>query len=159
MYSFGKKLSNLRKIKGITQGEMATQLDIALRTYQSYERDEREPSFTMVQKIARTLGIRMEQLSEPQGNDDDRLYEAAARIINLFQHDDLSGPAKDAVLMRILEVYWASKAIKKKKRILSCKEKLAYMEDIVNISLSEEEIETDGEDDKDIDDKDIEKLL
>lgn len=139
MNSFGERLSNIRKFKGVTQGEVAKRLGIALRTYQSYERGEREPGFVIVQKIARVLNIRMEQLSEPEGSADDGLYEAALKLVHIFESSDVSGPAKDAVLMRILDAYWSTKALKRQRKIQLCRNRLEYIDELFDAPIDEDD--------------------
>jgi len=61
---FGKRLADLRTSKDITQENLAFDLDVD-RTYISYiERGKRNPSLYMLWKIARTLKVRLADLTD-----------------------------------------------------------------------------------------------
>ena len=49
---FAENLKKLRKEKGLSQEEMAAKLNVVDRTYGSWERNEREPDFSTLCKIA-----------------------------------------------------------------------------------------------------------
>ena len=49
---FGERLQQLRKDKKLSQEEMATAISVNLRTYGSWERNEREPGFTDLCRLA-----------------------------------------------------------------------------------------------------------
>ncbi len=53
----GKRLKDLRKKLGFSQAQMAKQLNIALSSYQYYEREEREPSAGLLQRIVTTFEV------------------------------------------------------------------------------------------------------
>lgn len=50
--NFGKRLNKTRKEKGVTAQNMADLLGIGLRSYRAYESGDREPSFSVLVKIA-----------------------------------------------------------------------------------------------------------
>jgi ribosome-binding protein aMBF1 (putative translation factor) len=52
MDSFGKKLRECREAKGLSQSELARQLDTHHSIIGKYERDELKPSIEVVKKIA-----------------------------------------------------------------------------------------------------------
>jgi transcriptional regulator with XRE-family HTH domain len=56
MISFGKKIAILRKEKGLSQGELATQLKTSVSVISRYERDEMIPSIEAAKKLADLLG-------------------------------------------------------------------------------------------------------
>lgn len=56
MESFGKKLRECREAKGLSQSELARQLDTHHSIIGKYERDEVKPSIDVVKKIAGLLG-------------------------------------------------------------------------------------------------------
>lgn len=58
----GSKIKNLRKIRGLTQKEMAEKLKIPHSTYSNYENDNREPNSEILEKIAQTLNISISEL-------------------------------------------------------------------------------------------------
>ena len=49
---FAENLKKLRKEKGLSQEEIAAKLNVVGRTYGSWERNEREPDFSTLCKIA-----------------------------------------------------------------------------------------------------------
>ena len=49
---FAENLKKLRKEKGLSQEEMAAKLNVVGRTYGSWERNDREPDFSTLCKIA-----------------------------------------------------------------------------------------------------------
>ena len=49
---FAENLKKLRKEKGLSQEEMAAKLNVVGRIYESWERNEREPDFSTLCKIA-----------------------------------------------------------------------------------------------------------
>lgn len=55
MDSFGKKLRDCREAKGLSQSEMARQIDTHHSIIGKYERDEVKPSIDVVKKIADLL--------------------------------------------------------------------------------------------------------
>ena len=61
---FGKKLKEVRFMKGLSQGDVARILGVH-RTYISgLERGVRNPSLLTVQKVAKALGIKSKELIE-----------------------------------------------------------------------------------------------
>ena len=50
--TFGQRLNETRKSKGFTAQKMADFLGIGLRSYRAYESNAREPSFSVLVKIA-----------------------------------------------------------------------------------------------------------
>ena len=55
MASFGKKLSECRKAKRLTQQEVAKQLNTVHTVIGRYERDEMKPSIDVIKKLANIL--------------------------------------------------------------------------------------------------------
>ncbi len=54
---FGQRLNQTRKEKGFTAQQMASELQIALRSYRMYESSDRFPSLTMLVSIADILDV------------------------------------------------------------------------------------------------------
>ena len=59
---FGQRLNTTRKSKGFTAQEMATILNVGLRTYRHYESEHSYPSFATLIKIADTLDVSTDYL-------------------------------------------------------------------------------------------------
>lgn len=58
----GKVLKEARLKKGLTQGELAEKSGIHPNTYARIERDEQEPGFETVKKLAKALGLKLEDI-------------------------------------------------------------------------------------------------
>lgn len=68
MTTFGKRLRGLRNAKNLTQKELSKRLKISESSVGMYERDEREPSFDLVNDIANILSTTTDFLI--RGRDD-----------------------------------------------------------------------------------------
>lgn len=62
MANFGSILKNLRTSRGITQGELATMLDVSRSTVGMYETGGREPDFETMEAIADIFNVDMDYL-------------------------------------------------------------------------------------------------
>jgi transcriptional regulator with XRE-family HTH domain len=58
----GKKITELRNKKGLTQKEAAKKLKMPRSTYSNYELDKREPDFDTAQKLAEFFDISIDEL-------------------------------------------------------------------------------------------------
>ena len=56
------KIKQYRKLKNITQEEMATLLNVTRQSYINYESGETEPSFETLKKISRILNVSIDAL-------------------------------------------------------------------------------------------------
>lgn len=63
MSRFSDMLLYLRKREGLSQAELADHLGVAKSTVSMYERDERKPSFEMLEAIADFFNINMDTLA------------------------------------------------------------------------------------------------
>lgn len=59
--AFGKRLSEVRRAKGLTQQELAEKLDISLVSIGYIETGKRWPRLTTLHRIADALGVPLEQ--------------------------------------------------------------------------------------------------
>ena len=55
--TFGQRLNQCRKERGITAQAIADKLGVALRTYRFYESDYRQPAFVILVQIADILDV------------------------------------------------------------------------------------------------------
>lgn len=62
MSSFGKRIRTLRKSNKLTQKQLAEKLNLAESTIGMYERDERQPSFTITNNLADFFGVEVDFL-------------------------------------------------------------------------------------------------
>ncbi len=120
------KIARLRKIKGLTQIELAKKVGITTRAIQNYEMGTRTPRIDVVTRIASVLEVDVDDLV----NDSDNFIMAAKEkygargkasaemlIENataLFAGGDISEEDKANVMEALQEAYWRSK-IKNKK--------------------------------------------
>lgn len=59
---FPERLNEVRHSRGLTAQQMAAQLQIGLRSYRNYESGDREPSLTMLVRIADILDVTTDYL-------------------------------------------------------------------------------------------------
>lgn len=59
---FSEKLNYERKSRGISARQMAESIGIELRSYRNYESGDREPSLSVLVKIADILQISLDEL-------------------------------------------------------------------------------------------------
>ena len=57
-----KKLTELRKIRGFTQKDVANKLKIPRSTYSNYETGLREPDLSMIEFLANLFGVTVDEL-------------------------------------------------------------------------------------------------
>ena len=77
---FGKRLSELRKAKGMSRKELAAVLDVSTISVASYEQGLRQPAFSMLIRLAEYFGVTLDELL---GLDD----ITRAQIINDYRRD------------------------------------------------------------------------
>ena len=105
---FSDVLQKLRKDARLTQDQIAEVLGIPKRTYGSWERDEREPDFEMLCKIADYFGVTTDYLlgrtpmeielvqGDPQPLPDDQ--------VELIIKADEEAPTADELERRVVEI-------------------------------------------------------
>lgn len=90
MYSFGKRLRYLRVKEGLRQEDLANKLGISKSAVGMYERDEREPSLELIQRISSFFGVSADyligQTDEPT-NKKEKVDHLLHRISNLIDPD------------------------------------------------------------------------
>lgn len=101
--SFGKKLTELRQLKNLSQVDMAQALGIAKSTYHGYENDKREPDIQKIKAICKTLEVSSDELFGLKdiqlrfGNEDIELLKKLSML------DKFDKKAIDALLNAMLE--------------------------------------------------------
>ena len=60
--TFAEHLLQLRKSKGLKQTELAEEIGISWRTYQTYERGEREPTLSTLVALADFYDLSLDEL-------------------------------------------------------------------------------------------------
>ena len=61
------RLRELRDVKGWSQGELAERLDVSRQTVNALETGKYDPSLPLAFRIARLLGLRIEDVFLPDG--------------------------------------------------------------------------------------------
>ena len=62
MIKFAERLKEVRKSRGLTQGEVAAHLNIAARSYQYYEGGRRRPDYEGLVALADYFGVSTDYL-------------------------------------------------------------------------------------------------
>jgi transcriptional regulator with XRE-family HTH domain len=87
--SFGARIIEIRKEKGMSQDQLAKALGATPTTVGRYERDEVKPSIEMAVKIAETLDVSLDYLTGRSKNDlkDKKMLERFNEILGLMPED------------------------------------------------------------------------
>jgi len=80
--SFGKRLTELRKEKKISQTELAQQLDLHKNVLGRYERDQAKPAIDIAARIAKYMNVSLDYLS---GNADADVDEGLLKQVLSIQ--------------------------------------------------------------------------
>lgn len=121
-----ERLAKLRRMKGMTQAELADKVGVTTRSIQNYELGSRTPKMDTIAKIAEVLEIEEEAIL----NDEDYFVieahekygsrgkkdaeELVKNATALFSGGQLSENDKARVLEAIQEAYFEAKIINKK---------------------------------------------
>ena len=65
--TLGKKLSNHRKLAGITQQQLAEQLNLSAQAISKWENDMSEPDLTTLKALARLYNTTVDELLDVDG--------------------------------------------------------------------------------------------
>lgn len=98
MISFGKKISILRKERGLNQGELATQLNTSISVISRYERDEMLPSIEVAKKLAMLLNTTVGYLL---GENEDSLFKDARMLQRLKEIQALSEQEQEHIFVTL----------------------------------------------------------
>lgn len=66
MMSLGKKIQRLRREKGWTQEELASQLGVSAQAVSKWETDVSSPDISLLRSLAEALGTSVDQLLSPE---------------------------------------------------------------------------------------------
>ena len=99
MSTFGKKLAECRKVKSLSQKELAKIFKTSHTTIGKYERDEMIPSIEVAKKLARildtTVGYLLGETEKADLFKDPKMLKRLQDILNLPQKE------KESILMTI----------------------------------------------------------
>jgi transcriptional regulator with XRE-family HTH domain len=105
--SFGKRLTQARKKKSISQEELATQLNTKGPVIGRYERDEMKPSIEVATKMAQLLEVSLDWLV---GTTD---MELDTNTLNRIQDIDKLNQKDKELVFEFLDSFISNRKIKK----------------------------------------------
>ena len=96
----GRKLKNLRTLKGITQDTLATQLDVTFQQLQKYERGTNRISAVNLHKLSKALDVPMTAFFEEEKTIKDLEFDNQTKRLFKFW-SSASKKEKDNILKMI----------------------------------------------------------
>lgn len=100
MLDIGNKITQLRKAKNWSQGELADKIEASRAIIGKYERNENLPSIEMVLKMAKAFGVTVDfLLGEGEFSAYDK--ETVERIQNIQKMDD----STRSILFNVIDTY------------------------------------------------------
>ena len=70
--TLGQRLQRLRRAAGLTQEQLAERAELPVWSLRNWEHDHRLPGLIAVYKLAKTLGVSMEELAECASRQEDK---------------------------------------------------------------------------------------
>lgn len=101
-YSLGNRIRNLRLKYSLSQEQLALRADITTAYLGQIERDEKNPTVKLIEKIANALNLSLSELFSDQKIDNEDTDEILNSII--FELNDLSEEEKEEVLQIIRHI-------------------------------------------------------
>ena len=80
--SFGKRFSDLRKQKGLTQEDIAVELNVSAQAVSKWENDISFPDITLLLEISELLGVTVDELLGKEGQVSPIVYQDKEKNIN-----------------------------------------------------------------------------
>lgn len=120
------RIAKIRRMRGLTQAELAEKLGVSARAVQNYEAGTRTPKRDTIAKIAEILGVDESALAtdeeffviEANEKYGSKGKAAAQKLIEnaiaLFAGGDISEEDKANVMDALQEAYWEAKIANKK---------------------------------------------
>jgi transcriptional regulator with XRE-family HTH domain len=125
--AFAERLKEARKRKGITQAQLAKEVNMTARTIQNYELGTRKPQkYEVVERLAVALGVTADSLlnntdmliidaHEKGGSKSARDIKAlVTEVTGLFAGGEIDDSEKDEIMQALNFAYWESKKKNKK---------------------------------------------
>jgi transcriptional regulator with XRE-family HTH domain len=118
--TFSEKLQKARKNKKLTQAELAEKIGVTPRSIQNYELGTRYPKRDILDRICRTLGVRIETLVGSgdflgivEAEDGAEGVASAKELLScagaFFAGGELCEEDKDKVMLALQKIYWKEK--------------------------------------------------
>ena len=97
----GTKIKILRKVRGLTQQQLAEKLDVGRATVSNYEIGRRSPHLKELERLAQALGVGLDYFGITQSDTTDLI----ARAKLLFNDDNISAEEKEKAYKEIMKIY------------------------------------------------------
>lgn len=97
----GTKIKILRKVRGLTQTQLADKLNVGRATVSNYEIGRRSPHLKELERIAKALGVGLDYFGIAQSDTTDLI----ARAKLLFNDDTISPEEKEKTYKEIMKIY------------------------------------------------------
>nr|WP_269783532.1 helix-turn-helix transcriptional regulator [Marinibactrum halimedae] len=113
--SFPKRLTALRKDKGLTQQALANAVEVHITQINRYEAGDSQPTLEVIRKLAITLGVSADMLifdedeRGPSSNDDTLRFQF--ETISKFEDEDKK--VAQAVLEGLILKYQAKQSVRR----------------------------------------------
>jgi len=104
MESFGKRIQDVRKRRGITQQYLGELIGVDKRVISKYEKDQTVPSVLVAKEIAKALDVSLDFLI----NSEKALFIDDHEVINLLKgYNSLNDEVKDTMknMLKALNIY------------------------------------------------------
>lgn len=102
--NFGKTLQELRKNNKMMQKELAIKLGCSPKTISGYERNEREPNITTLNKISDIFGVSLDYLFDQDKSLSSLEESFPAGIRILRRADKQMSESKKRILVRLIKI-------------------------------------------------------
>lgn len=80
----GRKLRDIRKEHGYTQGELAQVLGVSNKTISSWESDRTEPTIGIIERLASLYGMNKSDLVSPRPREIVELPDDAIQLLDMY---------------------------------------------------------------------------
>ena len=97
----GKKIKILRKVRGLTQEQLAEKLEVGRATVSNYEIGRREPRLNELERIASVLGVGLDYFGIVQSD----ITDLIARAKLLFNDTSITAEEKEKAYKEIMKIY------------------------------------------------------
>lgn len=97
----GQKIRRLRKCLGLSQNDLATQLDISYQQLQKYEAGKNNLNLSMLQKISGALGVKPEIFLDTEADVEPPMHGENLRLMHRLK--TFEDPTVRKSLLRLLD--------------------------------------------------------
>jgi transcriptional regulator with XRE-family HTH domain len=97
----GNKIKILRKVRGLTQTQLADKLEVGRATISNYEIGRRSPHLKELERIASVLGVGLDYFGVAKSD----ITDLIARAKVLFNDTNISPEEKEKAYKEIMKIY------------------------------------------------------